>query len=571
MMTAKSGTLGRLLAIGRRSDPSFDRRILSLAALSLVSAIVEVAALASLVPLLSLVSNGNTKAPFAADIFRDNPLGLVLIFATLVGAAAMSRLALASSIQRRVLQIGHSINVAIQQRLLVQPYLFHASQNSSRFVAALQKTDLLTLGVMGPLIQGLAGLAIGSAILVFLLFTIDWRITLSAAVVLGGAYLLLSRFAARRLKARGEMSVQAYEDQVQLLLESSGAIRDILLDHRQRTFAEAFARVSEQLTRARAGTDFLNQSPRFIVEAIGAIAIAGLAALIAARDGSIAASLPLFGLLALAMVRIVPLAQTAYRGWAMLSAHKRAIDDVGELLHLPPSIENGGQLKPLPFERSIEFHGVCFAYPKVSVPVLEGASFTIKRGEWLGLSGATGAGKSTIGDLALGLLTPDAGEIRIDDHLLRGDAVQRWQRSVAHVSQSVYLLDDTIAANIALAPREAGIDLARIANCAAIAQLEDWVEGLPDRWQTLVGERGGRLSGGQRQRIGIARALYKNAPFLMLDEATNALDTDTEAALLDAIRKNRPETTLLMISHRIAALKRCDRILVVEGGRLAPA
>lgn len=570
-MPRRPSNLRRLWAIGRQADAHFDRRILLLAALSLAAAIVEVGALASLIPLLSLVSGGASELPSFIRGMEIDALGLVLTFAALVSAAALARLGLTASIQRRVLEIGHSINVAIQRRLLDQPYLFHASQNSSRFVAALQKTDQLTLGVMGPLIQGLAGFAIGLAILLFLVVTIDWRITLSAAVLLGAAYLFLSRFAAGRLRARGEVSDRAYEEQVRILLESSGAIRDILLDHRQQTFADAFERVSRRLTAARAGTDFLNQAPRFIIEAIGAIAIAGLAVIVAARAGNIADSLPVFGILALAMVRIVPLAQTAYRGWAMLAAHKRAIEDVGDLLELPLSAERGENQHSLPFRKSLQFNRVQFTYPGSPMCVLEDASFTIERGEWLAIAGSTGSGKSTVGDLAMGLLTPDTGQITVDGALLSGNLVQPWQRSVAHVSQQVYLLDDNVAANIALAPAGSFVDWERVANCASIAQLDRWIADLPAGLHTMVGEEGRRLSGGQRQRIGIARALYKNAPFLLLDEATNALDANTEAALLDALRGTRPEITVLMISHRETALVRCDRVLKVEGGRLAPA
>ena len=569
-MTAHFGTLQKLLAIGRRSDERFERRILSLAALSLVAAVVEIGALASLIPLLSLISDGAAKPLRFADVIELDALSIVLTFAALVSAAALTRLTLTAAIQRRVLQIGHFINVAIQRRLLDQPYLFHAAQNSSRFVAALQRTDQLALGVMGPLIQGLAGLAIGLAILLFLFVTIDWKITLSAVALLGGTYWLLSRFADRRLRARGAISDEAYEHQVRLLMESSGAIRDIILDDRQESFAEAFDRVSRQLSEARAGTDFLNQAPRFLVEAVGAIAIAGLAVVISARDGTITGSLPLFGLLALAMIRIVPLAQTAYRGWAMLAANQRAIADVDELLSLPLQSERHQGVLPLPFKKVLEFREVSFRYPGATQNVLDHAGLRIERGEWLGLSGSTGSGKSTTGDLAMGLLTPDAGEILIDDAALGSGLMQRWQRTVAHVSQSVYLLDESIAANIALTPSNKHIDWRRVQECAKIAQLDDWVAELEEGLGMIVGEQGRRLSGGQRQRIGIARALYKDAEFLVLDEATNALDGDTEAALLGAIRQSRPEMTLLMISHRETALARCDRVVKVEDGRLAP-
>ena len=570
-MAAHSGTLSKLLSIGRRADSHFDRRIALLALLSLIAAGIEIAVLGSIVPVLALVAKRSPSNVSLSTIFGGDPLSIVLLFAGLVLGAAVARLALAAAIQRGVLKIGHAINTAIQRRLLYQPYLFHVSSNSSRFVAALQKADQLAFGVLGPLIQGAAGVIIGLAILAFLLMTVDWRVTAGACVVLGGSYFVMSRYAASRLVERGGAAVTAYEDQIKLMMESSGAIRDVLLDHRQQAFADVFERASMRMAKAREGTDLLNYAPRFMVEAVGAIAIAGLAVFIALREGGIAGSLPMFGLLALAMVRIVPLAQSAYRGWTMLPTQKRAIDDVEDFLQLPVPSSDGPPPAPLLFKKRLAVEDISFAYPGASRPVLEHANLTVERGEWLGLTGATGSGKSTLGDLIMGFLTPDAGEIAIDGETLTRDRIPHWQRSIAHVSQAVYLLDDSVGANIALVPAGAKSDRRLAGQCAEIAQLDRWINELPDGLDTIVGEQGGKLSGGQKQRVGIARALYKQSDFLVLDEATNALDAETEAALLDAVRQARPGITVLMISHRATALQRCDRVLKVEGGRLAPA
>jgi len=292
-MAAHSGTLSKLLSIGRRADSHFDRRIALLALLSLIAAGIEIAVLGSIVPVLALVAKRSPSNVSLSTIFGGDPLSIVLLFAGLVLGAAVARLALAAAIQRGVLKIGHAINTAIQRRLLYQPYLFHVSSNSSRFVAALQKADQLAFGVLGPLIQGAAGVIIGLAILAFLLMTVDWRVTAGACVVLGGSYFVMSRYAASRLVERGGAAVTAYEDQIKLMMESSGAIRDVLLDHRQQAFADAFERASMRMAKAREGTDLLNYAPRFMVEAVGAIAIAGLAVFIALREGGIAGSLPM--------------------------------------------------------------------------------------------------------------------------------------------------------------------------------------------------------------------------------------------------------------------------------------
>ena len=341
-MGTSTGTLRSLLAIGRSADPGFNRRLAKLALFSLAAAVAELATLGTLIPLLGMLANGGVpQAPLIGQFLPRSALGLVLLFAGTMLVTALVRLALTASIQTGVLHIGHAINSSIQRRLLDQPYLFHASSNSSLFIAALQKSDQLTLGLMRPLIQGFAGVVIGTAILGFLATTIGWSVTLSAAGILGLAYFLMSRLAGWRLAARGRAALDAYEQQVRLMMEGSGAIRDILLDHRQASFADAFERASARMAAARAGTDFLSQAPRFLIEAVAAIALAAVAAAIAARDGGIAGSLALFGLIALALVRVVPLAQMAYSGWTRLASTRSAVDDVAQLLALPASAGPG--------------------------------------------------------------------------------------------------------------------------------------------------------------------------------------------------------------------------------------
>ena len=571
-MGSTLGTLRKLVAVGRAADNGFDRRLVTLAAFSLTAAIAELATLGSLVPLLASLANGRVPDPPVVGRFLpDSALGLVVVFACLVLVTALVRLALTATIQRGVLHVGHAINVSIQRRLLDQPYLFHATANSSRFVTALHTSDELALGLLRPLIQGFAGLLIGAAILAFLVIAIGWSITLGAAAVLGGAYFLMSRFAGLRLVERGGAALVAYEEQVRLMMESSGAIRDILLDHRQPLFAEAFESASARMAEARSGTDLLGQAPRFLVEALGATALAALAAVIAARDGGIAGSLASFGLLALAMVRIVPLAQMAYSGWTRLASNRRAVDDVAGLLSLPLATDTQSGVEPLALRNAVAAEGLQFAYPDAAAPVLDGASFTVTAGEWVGLTGPTGAGKSTLADLIMGLLTPDTGRITIDGEALTPALLRRWQRALGHVSQSAYLLDDSIVANIALTPQVTEEDHSLIAECARIAQLDPVIAGLPAGLNSIVGESGRRLSGGQRQRIAIARALYKRPALLVLDEATGALDGATEAALFDALSAARPGLTVIIISHRSTTLARCKRVVRVEGGRVTPA
>jgi ATP-binding cassette subfamily B protein len=223
--------------------------------------------------------------------------------------------------------------------------------------------------------------------------------------------------------------------------------------------------------------------------------------------------------------------------------------------------------KPLTFRHSIRFADVSFRYSSDGACVLDRLRLTIPKGSRVGIVGATGSGKSTAVDLLMGLLEPTAGQVLIDDQPLVGSSRRAWQRSIAHVPQTVYLADATIAENIAFGVPLAIIDMAGVREAARQAQIADFIERAPEGYRALVGERGVRLSGGQRQRIGIARALYKKATVLVFDEATSALDTVTEQAVMDAIDGLGPELTIVIIAHRLTTIRRCNPIIEISNGR----
>jgi ATP-binding cassette subfamily B protein len=232
----------------------------------------------------------------------------------------------------------------------------------------------------------------------------------------------------------------------------------------------------------------------------------------------------------------------------------------GELLKPAPA--------PLRFKDAIRFDGVRFRYASDGPWVLNGLNLTIAKGARIGFVGATGSGKSTAMDLLMGLLAPTDGEILVDAQPISGSRVRAWQRTIAHVPQSIYLADATLAENIAFGvPRDA-IDMERVKQAARQAQIADFIEGGVQGYDGFVGERGVRLSGGQRQRIGIARALYKQASVLVLDEATSALDNVTEQSVMDAIEGLNRDLTILLIAHRLSTVRRCDVIVELGHGRV---
>jgi ABC-type multidrug transport system fused ATPase/permease subunit len=224
---------------------------------------------------------------------------------------------------------------------------------------------------------------------------------------------------------------------------------------------------------------------------------------------------------------------------------------------------------PLHLDRTLVFKDVHFTYPSAEQPTLTGLSLTIAARSTVGIVGGTGAGKTTVIDLILGLLTPGAGEIQVDEQAVTRETRRAWQKSLGYVPQTIFLTDNTVTANIAFGLPAEEIDMARVENAARIANLHDFViADLPQGYATLVGERGIRLSGGQRQRIGIARALYHDPDVLVLDEATSALDNLTERAVMEAVHNLGGRKTVIMVAHRLTTVKECDKIIVLERGRV---
>jgi ATP-binding cassette subfamily B protein len=302
------------------------------------------------------------------------------------------------------------------------------------------------------------------------------------------------------------------------------------------------------------------------------VAIALLGVLLVQQQGSGGAVIPLLGALALGAQRLLPVLQQVYANWTSLKGFNADLVGVLALLNqqMPPQVQVA---EPLSLREDIRLEGVHFRYGPEQPEVLRGLDLEIRRGERIGLIGSTGSGKSTTVDLLMGLLAPTAGRVLVDGVDLHDPAhperLAAWRASIAHVPQSIYLADSSIAENIAFGVPRQQIDLVRLQQAATHAQIASFIDASPDGFDTFVGERGIRLSGGQRQRIGIARALYKQAQVLVFDEATSALDTGTEEAVMTAMNVLSQSLTLIMIAHRLSTVQDCDRVILLAEGRVS--
>ena len=565
----------------RNISPQRRRQLFLLLVLMLVGAIAELATLGSLLPFLSLLAGNDLPShlPLLGDFFiavgAISPPQQVFVTAVLFGTIALTagavRVALNWSTQMFTAGLANDLSVEVQRRILLQPYPFHLERNSSQAIGAIDKVNSLVFQVILQLILA-ATAAFIAMFIVAALMLVDPLTATIAAVAFSVVYLLVSAFTRPQLARNSEAIRTAYEDRVKIIQESIGGIRDVIIDGSQSLYLTPFSRLSRKYSTASATTAFVAAAPRFIIEAVGMAVIAIVAFLIAQREGGLAGALPVLGAVALGAQRLLPLLQQVYHGWASAAGHSSLLPEVLALLKLPTSddYDRASMLEPLPLVHQITFKGVSFAYPGRKRPVLDEVTLNIPRGSMVGVVGKTGIGKSTLADLLMGLIEPVQGQILIDDVPLTELARVRWRRNIAHVPQSIFLADASIAQNIAFGSAPTEIEDERLASAAQLAQLDDFISSLPDGYSTLIGERGVRLSGGQRQRLGIARAIYKRSPVVILDEATSALDDVTEASVMRNLRRLIGNgTTIIVIAHRMSTVGYCDFLLRLENADVA--
>lgn len=559
-----------------RTLPSRGKRDLFVISLLMpVTAAAEMAMVTAVVPVLAILGGTSSNLPmFQAfldwldRILPGSPLAAAaLLFVAASLATALLRLLGSWKTLNFSARLGHHLNMAIQHRLLHQPYLFHVASSSSRQLSSLDKVDVLALELAQRGLQAISAAIISFAVIAALL-RIDPLSAAAAAILVSLLYGLVTLLFRRRLNGSTALTAQAYERRIQLIQESHGGIRDIIIDRSQPTHLAAFASIDDPFMRARAEAMFLSGAPRHLVEGVGYGLIALLGLFLATRPGGFAAALPVLGALTLGAQRLLPLSSQIYNGWIGVTSSRPYLHDIASILRLP--IEKPGEeLIDIQFRKNITFQNVGFHYSDRASAALSGLNFTIQYGSRTAIVGKTGAGKSTLADLLMGLVEPTEGQICIDGTPLGTSGLAAWRKSIAHVPQSIFLADTTIARNIALVPPDEQPDMARVMQAATAAQLDRFIASLPNGFETLIGERGARLSGGQRQRLALARAIYRQAPLLVLDEATSALDDETEAAVLSSLdRLHADGCTIVIIAHRLSTVERCDLVLMLDEGKL---
>lgn len=540
----------------------------------------ELVSVAGILPLLSVLAQPELLETnwalraftefFGLETFQQATFGLgtAVLLVVVIG---MTIRALVTYAQIRfAMGRGYSLASRLLKIYLSHDYSWYLSRNT----AALSQSLLSEVDTVVRESVLTSVLLISNTFIIVLiggfLFIIEPVVAITAIGLLGGVYVLAFTALRKRIVEIGKRRMAANGLRFKVAQEVTGSLKEIKVLGLERTSLDRFRRPARDMARQQTLGLVLQRLPRFALEAMvyGGFVVMVLV-LIVMRGRDIADLLPLLGLLAVSAIKLFPAAQQIYM---QLSALRLSFPALSRL-HEQMRAGDGNPALPikdgdtLPITQSVRLQDVHYSYPSGDRTVLSGFDLEIPAFTTVGLVGGTGAGKTTIVDLLLGLLTPGAGTLYVDDTALTPENMRTWQRNIGYVPQSIFLSDDTVAANIAFGLPTEDIDMERVRHAAGLANLHSFIESdLPDGYDTMVGERGLRLSGGQRQRIGIARALYTNPDVLVLDEATSALDTLTEKAVMEAMTTLGGQKTIIMIAHRLSTVRDCDKIVLLERG-----
>ncbi len=461
------------------------------------------------------------------------------------------------------------ISTGLLRAYMHEPYTFHLNKNISVLQRGiLEDTDQFTKGII-HMMEMIAEIFVCAAIGVYL-----FAVSKSITVIVGGLMLLCMGFFAyifKRYSSKWGREGQQYMAKIyQWMNQSLGGVKEVKVLNREESFIEQYDGYYAKYVRVQRLNRLIGVIPKYIMEMV---CMTGLLSAIIFKiffgQKPLVEFVPQLAVFAVAAFRLLP---SVGRINEHLSAVLYAVPSLdliyNDLLEVEKlSITRSKKDKNWHFQEKIEIKNLTYCYPDGDTNVIQNANFEIKRGQTVAFIGTSGAGKSTIVDVLLGLLPPVRGKIYADGMNIYKN-LATWQKEIGYIPQSIYLSDDTIKNNIAFGVKEEDIDENAVNRALQQAQLSEFVESLPEGWDTFVGDRGVRLSGGQRQRIGIARALYHNPEILVLDEATSALDSETESAVMEAIEKLQGGKTILIIAHRLTTIRNADVIFEVGEGKV---
>lgn len=493
----------------------------------------------------------------------------VIVFIFLITSLAFKMLTI--YVQVRFIQMREfTIGKRLIEGYLNQPYSWFLSRHSADLGKnILSEVQQSIVSGLNPLIELIAKCMIAIAIISLLIIT-EPKLAFIVGLSLGGAYLIIFLTMRKYLTQMGDIRLKNNQLRFTVVNESFGAVKEIKIGRLEHVYIKLFANASEKFAKTQATTEVIAALPRFILEAIAFGGVLLMILYFISEKGGFNSALPILSLYVFAGYRLMPALQQIYVSFTQLSFVGPAVDKLYEDLNeLKFHNNNRDSEDEIIFQKSIALKDLQFNYPNSSRRALQNINIKIPAKSKVGIVGATGSGKTSLIDIILCLLEPQKGTLEVDEKIITKNNHRSWQRLIGYVPQSIYLIDDSIAANIALGIDKKDIIKDSLEKAAKIANLHEFIlNELPSKYDTIIGERGVRLSGGQRQRIGLARALYHNPEVLILDEATSSLDIQTEKAVMDALNNFNKDITIILIAHRLDTIKKCDIIFKVDKGQV---
>jgi len=576
-------SLFRLLTRCYRMALPYGRaKMVGVLGLILFNGVLQLVGVTSVFPFFALAADPERlqKSKLGAAILNHLPPLTTNQLLVWTGCFAIAMLIIASvgSLVSEVLRIRYAYGFChwLRRRLFEsyasQPYSFFLRRNTAELNQRMFDVQMFIQNVLLPVGEILTRLVI-VVLLIAAVFVVQPWVAFGSTVIFGGFYLLVFVWLRPRTREVSNglqhYTVGFWKNTNQFLQ----GIKTVLVHGKSRHFMDRALEHSARIGDFSSKIPIYSNGPRYLIEPVAFGGLMAVVVFLALRGRSFSDILPNLTVMAFAGYRLLPALQLLYAQVVTIAANnytlKQLEEEILEIEKLVPAAVIAPAGKPLAFQKKLRLENITFQYASATAPVLINFSVEISKNESVGIAGSSGSGKSTLVDLILGLHQPQSGVIRVDEEPLTGKNLDAWRRLIGYVPQDIYLLDDTIEANIAFGIDPKQVDAAALREAALGAQIWDFIEkDLPQGMQTSVGERGVRLSGGQRQRIGLARALYHRPQVLILDEATSALDHQTELAVMETIHRLQGTLTIITIAHRLSTLERCDRVIRLDKGKI---
>lgn len=561
------------------------KKLVILFAMMIVAAIFETVGIGLIVPIVAIITNPNiiSEQPLLAFIYNSMNLSsytmfiiVSVIFLLFVFILKNLYLLFFNYMQFRIiLNLQVKISRELFNKYLTKPYVFHLQRNTADLLRNVNdEVPKVSQGILLSGFQLATEILVTSFILILLLMTAPLA-TLAVIVILGGSVALFFMVFRKKISKLGVELQKVNGRIIKWVNQGLGASKEIKVQGKESFFINAYTEQSQLKANNGRYYKMLEQAPRLFIESLLVSTVLVTMLIIILRGTNTEQLISTMALFAMSAFRLMPSINRVMGLITTIKYSKPALKVVYNDLYTDSDLEFNEHANSISksdvtrktFLQSIELENVSFSYPNQERSTISDVSLTIPIGSSVAFIGESGAGKSTIVDIILGLLTPQKGRILIDNQNLY-DQKSIWQQKIGYIPQSIFLIDDTIRGNVAFGIEKDYIDDEKVWRALEQAQLWDFVMELPDQIETTVGERGVRLSGGQRQRIGIARALYHNPEILFMDEATSALDNETETEIMKSIDNLRGEKTLIIIAHRLSTIKNCDTVFHIRDGHL---